>query len=31
MTYQGYRFIIQFYPDTFIEEIRNEKLEKIGI
>jgi len=31
MTYQGYRFIIQFYPDVFIEEIRNEKLEKLGI
>lgn len=31
MTYQGYRFIIQFYPDAFIEEIRNEKLQKLGI
>jgi len=31
MTYQGHRFIIQFYPDAFIEEIRNEKLEKLGI
>ncbi len=31
MTYQGHRFIIQFYPEAFIKEIRNEKLEKLGI
>lgn len=31
MTYQGHRFIIQFYPNMFVEEIRNEKLEKLEI
>lgn len=31
MTYQGYRFIVQFYPLGFISEIRNEKLSKLGI
>ena len=31
MTYQGYRFIIQFYPDQFISVIREKKLNEIGI
>lgn len=31
MTYQGYRFIIQFYPDQFISVIREKKLNQIGI
>jgi hypothetical protein len=31
MTNQGYRFIIQFYPEGFISELRNEKLELIGV
>lgn len=31
MTDQGYRFIIQFYPEGFISELRAEKLEKLGL
>ena len=31
MTYQGYRFIVQFYPDQFISLIRDKKLNEIGI
>jgi hypothetical protein len=31
MTNQGYRFIIQFYPQGFVSELRNEKLEILGI
>ena len=31
MTYQGYRFIIQFYPDQFLPIIRDKKLNEIGI
>jgi len=31
MTYQGYRFIIQFYPDQFISILRNRKLNELGI
>lgn len=31
MTYQGHRFIIQFYPDQFISVIREKKLNEIGI
>lgn len=31
MTNQGYRFIVQFYPQGFISELRNEKLDLIGI
>jgi hypothetical protein len=31
MSDQGYRFIIQFYPEGFIPMIRSEKLEAIGI
>ena len=31
MTNQGYRFIIQFYPQGFVSEFRNEKLELLGI
>lgn len=31
MTYQGHRFIIQFYPDQFISVIREQKLNEIGI
>ena len=31
MTYQGYRFIIQFYPAAFLQIIREEKLNQLGI
>jgi hypothetical protein len=31
MTNQGYRFIVQFYPQGFVSEFRNEKLELIGL
>lgn len=31
MTNQGYRFIIQFYPEGFISGIREEKLNQLGI
>ena len=31
MTNQVSRLIIQFYPDGFLQEIRNEKLESLGI
>lgn len=31
MTNQGYRFIIQFYPEGFLSMFREEKLEAIGI
>jgi hypothetical protein len=31
MTDQHYRFIVQFYPLGFLPELRNKKLEKIGI
>jgi len=31
MTNQGYRFIIQFYPQGFVSEFRNEKLKELGI
>ena len=31
MTNQGYRFIIQFYPQGFLSDFRNEKLESLGI
>ena len=31
MTNQGYRFIIQFYPQGFVSDFRNEKLESLGI
>lgn len=31
MTYQGHRFIIQFYPLGFISEMREEKLKELGI
>ena len=29
MTNQGYRFIVQFYPEGFISELRNEKLQQL--
>ena len=31
MTNQGYRFIVQFYPEGFVLELRNEKLEILGL
>ena len=31
MTNQGYRFIVQFYPQGFVSEFRNEKLEILGL
>jgi hypothetical protein len=31
MTNQGYRFIIQFYPLGFLPELREEKLNELGI
>ena len=31
MTNQGYRFIVQFYPQGFVSEFREEKLESLGI
>ena len=31
MTNQGYRFIIQFYPEGFISELRDDKLKELGI
>jgi hypothetical protein len=31
MTNQGYRFIIQFYPQGFVSEFREEKLKELGI
>ena len=31
MTNQGYRFIIQFYPNGFLSEFRQEKLKELGI
>ena len=31
MTNQGYRFIIQFYPQGFVSEFRNEKLKELGL
>ena len=31
MTNQGYRFIIQFYPQGFLSEFREEKLKELGI
>ena len=31
MTNQGYRFIVQFYPQGFLSEFREEKLKEIGI
>jgi len=31
MTNQGYRFIVQFYPQGFVSELRNEKLEILGL
>lgn len=31
MTNQGYRFIIQFYPQGFVSEFREEKLKSLGI
>jgi hypothetical protein len=31
MNNQGYRFIIQFYPEGFLSELRTEKLELIGL
>ncbi len=31
MVNQGYRFIVQFYPQGFLSEFRQEKLESIGI
>ena len=31
MTNQGYRFIIQFYPQGFVSELRNQKLETLGL
>lgn len=31
MTNQGYRFIVQFYPEGFLSDFRNEKLKLIGI
>lgn len=31
MTNQGYRFIIQFYPQGFLSEFRQEKLNELGI
>ena len=31
VTNQGYRFIIQFYPQGFVSEFRNEKLKELGI
>lgn len=31
MTNQGYRLIIQFYPQGFVSDFRNEKLESLGI
>ena len=31
MTNQGYRFIIQFYPGGFVSELRNERLNTLGI
>ena len=30
-TNQGHRIIIQFYPQGFIDELRNDKLNKLGI
>ena len=29
ITNQGYRFIVQFYPEGFISELRNEKLQQL--
>lgn len=31
MTNQGYRFIVQFYPQGFLSEFREEKLNELGI
>lgn len=31
MTNQGHRFIIQFYPKEFLSDVRNKKLESLGI
>lgn len=31
MTNQGYRFIVQFYPEGFISELRDDKLKELGI
>lgn len=31
MTNQGFRFIVQFYPQGFVSEFRNEKLKELGI
>lgn len=31
MVNQGYRFIVQFYPQGFLSEFRQEKLESIGL
>ena len=31
MTNQGYRFIIQFYPQGFVSEFREEKLKELGL
>ena len=31
MTNQGYRFIVQFYPERFLSEFREEKLKELGI
>lgn len=31
MTNQGYRFIVQFYPQGFLSEFREEKLKELGI
>jgi hypothetical protein len=31
MTNQGYRLIIQFYPQGFIDELREDKLNQLGI
>lgn len=31
MTYQGHRFIIQFYPDQFVYILRDRKLRELGI
>lgn len=31
MTNQGYRFIIQFYPQGFLSEFREEKLKELGL
>ena len=30
-TNQGHRIIIQFYPQGFIDELRNDKLNELGI